>query len=216
MRHYCNRQNPERKKTEINDEKPYIQAQIPVNNPFVIKREEQINEEEESEPIFPPSTFPAEDINLEEKYDSQIDMPRYPVYDAQGGSVSQRGGFVKQLTNDAERGVLQGERYDCETCKELCRVPEGDTRFNDMSGSIGFISLPTRESGGASSMSAYLSGYKGKYVCIDLWSSDGRRIEKCGMLLEIGDDFLVVRKGCTGEVTIIDLKTIRYISIYCR
>ncbi len=216
MRHYCNRQNPDRKKSEINDEKPYIQPQIPVESAFALARQEEIREEEDTEPVFPPSSFSGEGINAESVYDSQMGAPRYPVYDAQGGSVSQRGGFVKQLTEDADRGFVQGEAYGCEACRELCRMAEGPVRFNDMSGSVGFISLPTREPSGMSSMPAYLSGYKGRYVCIDLWSSDGRRIEKCGMLLEIGDDFLVVRKGCTGEVTIIDLKTIRYISIYCR
>lgn len=215
MRHYCNRQNPDRKKTEINDEKSYIQPQIPVESAFTPTRQEQIKDEEDTEPIFPPSSLSAESINTASLYDSQMGEPKYPI-DAQGGSVSQRGGFVKQLTEDADRGFSQGGTYDCEACRDLCKMTEAPTRFTDMSGSVGFISLPTREASGMSSMPAYLSGYKGKYVCIDLWSSDGKRIEKCGMLLEIGDDFLVVRKGCTGEITIIDLKTIRYISIYCR
>ena len=207
MRHYCNRQNPEsRKKLEINDEALYAQTQIQADNIPADRADRQISEEDETEPVFPPGASPL--------YEVQIDTAKS---EAQGGSVSQRGGFVKQLTEDEKNLFVKNQNYICNSCYDLTKIsPSHPVRFNDMSGSVGFISVPTIEAQGTMAMPSYLSAYRGKHICLDLWSSDGRRVEKCGTLLEIGDGFLVIRKEYTGEITIIDLKTIRYISIYCR
>lgn len=215
MRHYCNRQNPDnRKKMEINDDSHYIKTQIQADSIPPKKTDGQISEDDETEPIFPPSSFSGDIINSNPLYEAQINAAEY---DAQGGSVSQRGGFVKQLTEDEKNSFIKDQNYSCRACGEIGKMPSNaPVRFNDMSGSVGFISVPAIEPQRTMAMPAYLSAYKGKYICIDLWSSDGRRVEKCGTLLETGDDFLVIRKGCTGEITIIDLRTIRYISIYCR
>ena len=215
MRHYCNRQNPDnRKKSESNDDKNYIQSQIPLQVVPANRNEEQEREEEDAELIFPPSSNFNLNNMTEPLYEGNMyDLSSFES-EAQGGAVSQRGGFVKQLNENTRNDFLTDRNYEYEVCGEACRLVE-PIRFNDMSGKGGVISLPMREPQSVT-MQAYLSKYKGKYICLDLWSSDGRRVEKCGMLLEIGDDFLVVRKGCTGEITMIDLKTIRYISIYCR
>lgn len=65
------------------------------------------------------------------------------------------------------------------------------------------------------SLSAYLDNYRGKFICLDLWTVQQNRIEKCGVLEEIGADFLAIRNS-RGGIMLIDLKSVRYISVFCR
>ena len=86
-----------------------------------------------------------------------------------------------------------------------------------MSKKTGGISIPKCKSQAAyKSMSEYIRQFQGAYVCLDLWSNNRMKIKKCGFLLEVGEDFLVIREQNSSNINLIDLKPIRYISIYCK
>lgn len=150
---------------------------------------------------------------------------------AQGGSITQGGGYNKQesISNPFEyarriadcTNVLSSCPTDC-MCSgnTACSIAEHETGIfaDDTSGSFGLFSVPSPNRGNLPmlSMAEYLKRYKGKHICLDLWTTDCTHCEKCGTLTDIGQTFLVIYKPCTGEFTMIDLKTIKYISVYCK
>ena len=86
-----------------------------------------------------------------------------------------------------------------------------------MSGKFNFLSVPRADDGGLNqTMPMYLNNYLGKYICLDLWTCERVRIEKCGILTDVGADFIAIQNVRSGNRTIIDLRTIRYVSIFCR
>lgn len=88
---------------------------------------------------------------------------------------------------------------------------------HSMSGKTGVISIPKNPlPSAAKSMTEYLSQFQNAHLCLDLWFGAKTRIKKCGVLTEIGKDFIALRDSCTGSLTVIDLKPIRYINIYCK
>lgn len=88
---------------------------------------------------------------------------------------------------------------------------------HSMSGKTGVIAVPqTHIPSAAQSMTGYLSRFKGAYICLDLWSNASAKVKKCGILTEIGENFLVIRDSGSGVLSLIDLKPIRYINIYCK
>ena len=66
------------------------------------------------------------------------------------------------------------------------------------------------------SIADYLRQFQGATLCLDLWTSNRQKYKRCGTLLEVGSDFLVIGDSCCGNLSIIDLKPIRYINIYCK
>ena len=88
---------------------------------------------------------------------------------------------------------------------------------HSMSGRTGVISVPKCETPSATkSMTEYLNQFRGAYICLDLWSNTHLKIKKCGVLTESGQNFLVIRDSGSGSLSLIDLKPIRYINIYCK
>lgn len=86
-----------------------------------------------------------------------------------------------------------------------------------MHGKIGGISVPKEESGIAQrSMTEYLNQFRGAQLCLDLWIGRGTKIKKCGVLFDVGKDFLVLRDTNGSKITLIDLKPVRYINLYCK
>lgn len=76
--------------------------------------------------------------------------------------------------------------------------------------------VPNNNSTARRSLFDYLKQFQGATLCLDLWAFDKQRIKRCGTLLEVGDDFLVIGESVSGKLSIIDLKPIRYINLYCR
>lgn len=66
------------------------------------------------------------------------------------------------------------------------------------------------------SMTEYLKQFKGAYLCLDLWIDSRTKFKKCGILTEVGTEFLVLNDTNRKNLAIIDLKPVRYINIYCR
>lgn len=86
-----------------------------------------------------------------------------------------------------------------------------------MSGKTGGVSVPRNPTPSSQkSMSDYLQQFQGAYLCLDLWSASRQKLKRCGVLLEIGKDFLVMGDSGGGKISIIDLKPIHYINIYCK
>lgn len=89
--------------------------------------------------------------------------------------------------------------------------------FHNMSQKTGGLSIPKdHKSATLKSMAEYLRQFQGAYLCLDLWMNNRVRIKKCGFLSDIGDNFLVIREQNCNTVNVIDLKPIKYISIYCK
>ncbi len=65
-------------------------------------------------------------------------------------------------------------------------------------------------------MSQYLSRFLGAHLCLDLWLSSQIKIKKCGILTEIGKNFIVLTDKNCKNFSVIDLKPVRYLNIYCR
>lgn len=68
----------------------------------------------------------------------------------------------------------------------------------------------------AKNMSEYLNKFIGADLCLDLIINPKLKIKKCGTLLEVGIDFLVLRESKQKRLTVIDLKPVKYINIYCK
>lgn len=111
----------------------------------------------------------------------------------EGGSVTQCCGFVKQLPG--------GKMYDC----SLCKQPP-----------LEFASVSPPSVAQSLTMESYLKRHLGKSVCVDLWSLEGGGTEKCGTITDVGRNFFVIRSGYTGELFMIDLKSVRWVNIRSR
>lgn len=86
-----------------------------------------------------------------------------------------------------------------------------------MHGKSGGVSVPKNNFPVAEqSMATYLSHFKGAYLCLDFWMDSNVKIKKCGILSEIGNDFIVLNDTQKRNYSVIDLKPVRYINIYCR
>ncbi|MBO5364923.1 MAG: hypothetical protein J6A56_05620 [Clostridia bacterium] len=86
-----------------------------------------------------------------------------------------------------------------------------------MHGKTGGLSIPKGHNDlSQKSMTEYLNQFRGAYLCLDLWLDVRTKIKKCGMLMEVGIDFLALKETSSNKLTVIDLKPVRYINIYCK
>lgn len=86
-----------------------------------------------------------------------------------------------------------------------------------MSGKVDGISVPKNPAPSVCrNMTEYLSRFQGAYLCLDFWTTNLKKISRCGVLLEIGSDFLVIGDEQGKKLSLIDLKPIKYINIYCK
>lgn len=210
MRHYCNKQEPKKTVNENSSNTSEIQ-----NNLLPKDREKEKNtEKSDDEVVFPPG------INYNIYGDTGVKMSNYTpdiceyvsdYGEAQGGSVSQSGGYIKQSVYELE----QSGNY-IEDCPYISRT--NDIFHDDLSGKFDLLSIPqNRERPRVlESMLTFLQKYKGKYICIDLWNNDSIRIEKCGYLENVDNGHIVIQNPASDEITMLDLNTIKYISVYCR
>lgn len=115
------------------------------------------------------------------------------------------------LSIEQEYDTYTAAEYAPEGCGELPVLPHG------MTGSFNLFSVPSAENASRHipSLSEYLDSYKGKYVCLDFWNKNNSKSEKCGILQEVGADFLAIRPANGKSLMVVDLSRVRYISIYC-
>ena len=98
-----------------------------------------------------------------------------------------------------------------------CVVPQRMAVPSGMSGQFHFMSAkalrdPTHPK---LSVSDYLERYLDMYVCLDFWQGSEGKKEKCGILNEVGKDFIVIEDTTTQMLSVIDLKPVHYINIFC-
>ncbi len=197
MKHYCNRRVPKQNKPE-----PYAPPQN-IKPPqrlttAVSPLENNSNNENQDEILLPPGA------SYSMFYDAGILAPAEDyTEEAQGGSVTQGSGYLKETGQTDMRprvaSVTTGIPYD------------------NMSGKFDFISIPKNNSDiSMHTMTSFLDRYLGKFICLDLWTADCIREEICGILTETGRNFLVIAKQDGNKLTMVDLRSVRYINVYCR
>lgn len=86
-----------------------------------------------------------------------------------------------------------------------------------MRGKTDGVSIPKNPSPSVlKSISDYLRQFQGATICLDLWVSRQEKWKRCGILVEVGETFLVMGEPATGKLSIVDLKPVRYLNIYCK
>lgn len=222
MKHYCNRQTANRGGNTPNNggaaaqksEKPCRANQKAAENSERLKNEDT---DDNDEVVFPPGTACGylKDSGVAVKVYGETNAEYVGGTEAfeqrdygngEGGAVSQMSTYRRQLreTENTDGLSLADDRRE-------------SVIAHNMSGKFKFLSVPRAEDGGLSqTMPMYLNNYLGKYICLDLWTCERVRIEKCGILTDVGTDFIAIQNVRSGNRMIIDLRTIRYVSIFCR
>lgn len=94
--------------------------------------------------------------------------------------------------------------------------PQDRTLPHCMSRKSGGLSVPKNAAPAAQkSMTDYLRRFVGAYIYLDLWMNNRTIIKKCGRLIDVGTDFIVLR-GQSDGIALIDLEPVKYISIFCK
>ncbi len=83
------------------------------------------------------------------------------------------------------------------------------------SGTERIFSIPEKIDGDSKLLKQYLNNLKGKNVCVAFWGQGGGRFEKCGVLTEVGGDYIVLKEPRTKRLIITTMDKIKYISVFC-
>lgn len=92
------------------------------------------------------------------------------------------------------------------------RLPSGITNENDLDMFERYLKDEAHNT--ADSMVNRIKSYKGKLIKAESLIS-GRLFARCGILLEIGEDYIVIRPQKSCSDTIIKLDDIKYITVIC-
>ena len=86
-----------------------------------------------------------------------------------------------------------------------------------MNGTFKTVSVPkTNALSEKKSIAEYLVKFKNANLCLDLWIKHSYRIKKCGVLIDVGDNFIILKENGPDKISIIDLDPVYYINIYCK
>lgn len=109
--------------------------------------------------------------------------------------------------------------YDFENIEITLPPPvdgEDQSLYNRIySGTERVFSVPENTENDSRILKQYLQDLIGKSICIALWSCQGRRIEKCGILNEVGGDYIVLKDRRSNRLLITRTNEIKYISVFC-
>lgn len=167
-----------------------MQAQSPdkeIQNEEIYPKIQDNNQKQNDEITLPPGC----DYTM--LYEANIPIPEnnIPTLEAQGGAYNQGGGYAKENNTSIFYDNMHG-------CFDLISVPKSH------------IGLSGR------TVSDFIKKYMGKFICLDLWTSDCQKEELCGVLTDSGNDYLVINCCDTDNLTLVDLRSVRYINIYQR
>ena len=84
-----------------------------------------------------------------------------------------------------------------------------------LSGTEKIFSLPEQIEDNSTVLKTYLTGFRGKKVCVALWDRACGRCEKCGILREVGSDYIAIHEPRNGRLIITNMEKIKYISVFC-
>lgn len=208
MRHYCNQQSAQKPAKKVSADS--------VTKPTQKNKKAGTNQVSGCMRPSGNSGKMEHNSNLDSSNDADIIVPpgcNSPIFHDAGAPV-------RTYVPSSYQGPMQDASeahpaYQGSACMaQLSAYPHG------LSGKFSLMSIPSAAEDSAPSavpsIVEYLMPYKGTYICLDLWTCDHTRMEKCGVLEEIGQSFLVIRAAETQNLVLIDLKPIRFISIYCR
>ncbi len=125
------------------------------------------------------------------------------------------GGKIIPYNNEKSFRTYEPENLPC--LPKQCTVPQRMAVPSGMSGQFHFVSTKSLNSSETVKLSVtdYLERYIDMYVCLDFWQGNDCKKEKCGILNEVGKDFIVIEDTTTQMLSVIDLKPVHYINIYC-
>ncbi len=86
---------------------------------------------------------------------------------------------------------------------------------NGMNGTERFFSVPKGADDTACALQKYLEKLKGKNICAALWTNGKNKIEKCGILTDVGSDYISIRENNPKRLIIISMDKVKYISVFC-
>lgn len=77
------------------------------------------------------------------------------------------------------------------------------------------FSVPEDAESGSNVLNQYLKEFRGQNVCLALWDRYGGKCEKCGILKEVGSDYLAIKEPRTKRLIITETDKVKYISVFC-
>lgn len=116
----------------------------------------------------------------------------------------------EQAANGSD-GIILPPRAKGENRAAYNRIINPDV----MSGTERFFSVPENKEESRMYMKQYLQGFCGKNVCVSFWGSAGSKFEKCGVLTEVGGDYLSIKEHKSNRLIITNIEKIKYISVFC-
>ena len=88
-------------------------------------------------------------------------------------------------------------------------------RPNGMNGTERFFSVPKDAEDTACALQKYLEKLRGKNVCATIWTNGKSKIEKCGVLTDVGTDYISIKENHSKRLIIINMDNVKYISVFC-
>ena len=88
-------------------------------------------------------------------------------------------------------------------------------RTNGLSGTEKIFSVPQNSNNSSTVLKQYLQNFCGENVCVAFWNQTGSKFEKCGVLSDVGADYLSIKEHKTRRLTIMNIEKIKYISVFC-
>ena len=86
-----------------------------------------------------------------------------------------------------------------------------------MNGTFKTVSVPKANAlSEKKNIAEYLLKFKNANLCLDLWLKNSYKIKKCGVLIDVGENFIILKENGVDRISIIDLKPVYYINIYCK
>lgn len=84
-----------------------------------------------------------------------------------------------------------------------------------MGGTESFFYVPKKTSENQTVLRNYLEKFLGKNVCATLWTNGKNKVEKCGILEEVGIDYITIKENKTKKLLIMTMDKVKYISVFC-
>lgn len=86
---------------------------------------------------------------------------------------------------------------------------------NGMNGTERFFSVPKDLNTTAGALHKYLENFLGRNICAALWTNGSNKIEKCGILAEVGKDYISIKDKKSKRLIIMNMDKVKYISVFC-
>lgn len=143
-------------------------------------------------------------ININEPNDKSTDLKHEVKTNTANAKQPIKKRHIKYGNDDIVFPV--SDKGDC-TAYDAIVKPHG------MSGTEKFFSVPKNTDDTACALHKYLENLCGTNICAALWTNGRNKIEKCGILTEVGKDYITLKEK--NRLVIITMDKIKYISVFC-